>query len=392
MATSKRKRRCDHFEAAATLSQLKKVVRKNKTKNPSQTSSNKESVRAKGGNSYKCGRCCMGESCLAPTQQLRAEHTCPDCKEIVHVLCAIFDQERDTYVCKKCHQSSSSVASTTSKKESGKPSDGIPNPLKNATMDDVIITKDACNIIANNRKSQGTRLQSINKVSILAIQLQHLRIFCTQVGIKGMRKKAKMDISNAIVEAKVSGSYVKLQQEAEDSMKRKIDAKNNNATMNRRRYINVLFGDVIRPKLATLGTPLERKDLDKGIKTDQLFHEAVLTEYNNESIIEYGQNAFPNLTKGRSVPPSHFQEIDDWKKSRESLKHLCREYDKCFKDWKQSGFHDKEIPTDIRDMTEVADKPFEKFANSAAILYLHEYVYQFPSILNKVTGKFYVVI
>ena len=103
--------------------------------------------------------------------------------------------------------------------------------------------------------------------------------------------------------------------------------KNNNATMNRRRFINVLFGDVIRPKLATLGAPLERKELDAGLKTDQIFHEAVLTEYNNESIIKYGQNVFPNLSKGRSVSPSHFKEIHDWKKSRECLKELCREYD-----------------------------------------------------------------
>ena len=39
-------------------------------------------------------------------------------------------------------------------------------------------------------------------------------------------------------------------------------------------------------------------------------------------------------------------------------------------------------------MTEVADKPFEKFSqNSSSILYMHEYMLQFPSILDKVTGK-----
>ena len=287
------------------------------------------------------------------------------------------------------HQSSSPVAQSTT--EEGKvATEDVNSPLQNVTMEEVVATNKATNIIANNRKSQGTRLKSINNVSVIKIGLKHLRIFCTQMGIKGMRKKAKLAICDAIAEAKVSGSYIQLQKEAEDQNKNK-EKGNSNAIMNRRRFINVLFSDLIRPKLATLGKSLEKNEIDAGLKSDQLFHEAVLVEYNNKSVAEYGQNAFPNLTKGRSVPPSHFQEIDDWKKSRDYLKHLCKEYDKCFKDWKQSGFHDKEIPTDIRDMTEVADKPFENFANSAAILYMHEYVYQYPNILSKVNGKYFIV-
>ena len=43
------------------------------------------------------------------------------------------------------------------------------------------------------------------------------------------------------------------------------------------------------------------------------------------------------------------------------------------------------------DMMEVANIPFEKFGNSAAILYMHEYDYQYPNILSKVTGKYFIV-
>ena len=42
--------------------------------------------------------------------------------------------------------------------------------------------------------------------------------------------------------------------------------------MNRRRFINVLFSDLIRPKLTTLGKSLEKKEIDAGLKSDQLFH------------------------------------------------------------------------------------------------------------------------
>ena len=31
--------------------------------------------------------------------ELRPEHTCPDCKEIVHVLCGKYDKTRETYMC-----------------------------------------------------------------------------------------------------------------------------------------------------------------------------------------------------------------------------------------------------------------------------------------------------
>ena len=45
------------------------------------------------------GRCVLGEKCLHPEQELRAEHKCPDCDNVVHVLCGVFDKERDKYVC-----------------------------------------------------------------------------------------------------------------------------------------------------------------------------------------------------------------------------------------------------------------------------------------------------
>ena len=176
----------------------------------------------------------------------------------------------------------------------------------------------------------------------------------------------------------------------ENEKEKELDKKEKSVarvTMNCRRHLNVLFSDLVRPWLLSLGESLERTDLDRGLKSDQVLHELVAGEFNKSDVDEYNDNAFPYLVKGRSLPPSHFQPID-WTKSKQSFKDICREYDTCFKAWKQSGFHDKEPPTDLLEMTEVADKPFEKFSqNSSSILYMHEYMLQFPSILDKVTGK-----
>ena len=101
----------------------------------------------------------------------------------------------------------------------------------------------------------------------------------------------------------------------------------------------------------------------------------------------YGENAFPDIPVGRSMPPSHFQPIE-WLKCKEVYKQLVNEYDRCFKHWKQSGFHG-EIPTDVKDMTQVAAVPFADFSsNNSTILYMHEFIFQFPNILEKVSGNY----
>ena len=48
---------------------------------------------------YKIGPCVLNEGCKHPDQELRPHHRCPDCFEIVHVLCGQFDAARDVYVC-----------------------------------------------------------------------------------------------------------------------------------------------------------------------------------------------------------------------------------------------------------------------------------------------------
>ena len=100
----------------------------------------------------------------------------------------------------------------------------------------------------------------------------------------------------------------------------------------------------------------------------------------------YGTDAFPHLPTGRSIPPCHFQPID-WTKVKEVIKLLINNYDRFLKDWKQSGFHDKDIPSGVVEMTSEAKIPFSSFADSSVIRYMHEFVYEHPNILDKVSGK-----
>lgn len=50
-------------------------------------------------NVFEVGKCVAGENCKCPSMQLRPEHTCPDCGNIVHILCGKFDSKRDKYIC-----------------------------------------------------------------------------------------------------------------------------------------------------------------------------------------------------------------------------------------------------------------------------------------------------
>ena len=271
-------------------------------------------------------------------------------------------------------------------------SDVVPDPLSSFDMIDVVVTATENNALSTNRKSKLTMLHSIGNIPIGKVGVRSLKQFCTKVGIAGQRSKGKYEVCKAIVSSKSDPCFIELKDRAPPTVKSEGESANTSTstakvrvTINRRRLINVLFGDVCRPHLATLGASLCRADLDTGVRIDQVFHELVVGEYNKLGIAAYDDNAFPHLSSGRTVLPSNFQPID-WKKSRESFKALTNEYDICFKNWKLSGFHG-DIPTDVTDMTSAADKPFDDFSQkNTSVLYLHQYVYQFPNILSTVTG------
>ena len=113
----------------------------------------------------------------------------------------------------------------------------------------------------------------------------------------------------------------------------------------------MMFSDTVHPHLSLLGETLTREEIDYGMKQNDKLHEIIATDYNKANITSYGENSFPNVAQGHSLPPSYFQPIESIK-SKEVLKQSINDYDKCFQRWKQSGFHNKDIPTDTLSMTD----------------------------------------
>lgn len=89
--------------------------------------------------------------------------------------------------------------------------------------------------------------------------------------------------------------------------------------INCRRFCNVLFLDLIRPKLVTLGKSLTSQELDVGLKKDKHLQNSIMEEYNRGMI--------------------------GWLKSKDVFTQMKNEYDIWLKNRKQSGFHGNKIPT-----------------------------------------------
>ena len=176
------------------------------------------------------------------------------------------------------------------------------SPILGATITDVLLTALPTNSVSV-RKSTSTRIKEIKGVEIKDITITHLRLFAKNIGLKNFRKQNKHDICINILQCIESGGNDQTVSSATnlDESSLITGSESNRSIINRRRFINVLFSDVCRPKLALRGQPLNKDDLTAGIKTDQRLHELVSTEYNKRNIISYGKNAFPNIKKDATV-------------------------------------------------------------------------------------------
>ena len=132
-----------------------------------------------------------------------------------------------------------------------KPSEA--NDYDNIKFKDVIITDEATNLVSN-RSSASTRLKSITGVAVTLLSTDKLRIIATKLGVKGSRKSKKIDLCTAIV------SWVS------DHLN---EGRVVNSNVNRKRYINVIFGDTLRPALASKGALLDKDDLTEHRKLEK---------------------------------------------------------------------------------------------------------------------------
>ena len=78
--------------------------------------------------------------------------------------------------------------------------------------------------------------------------------------------------------------------------------------INVKRFMNVMFGSIIKPLIARRGQSLVRRQLEDEEKTDQGLCERIIVEYNSDKL-EYGAGAFPYLESEFTQDASCFTPI-----------------------------------------------------------------------------------
>ena len=120
------------------------------------------------------------------------------------------------------------------------------------------------------------------------------------MGIKCARTSKKPDVCQQIVEwVSDDSNEISTVTETESEP---------TCVINRRRYFNVIFSDVVRPIIATKGMSLTKDKLTEGLKEDQTLHTLIVNEYNSIKP-EYLGNAQPDIEQGRNSDASKFDAI-----------------------------------------------------------------------------------
>jgi len=259
----------------------------------------------------------------------------------------------------------------------------IDRVLFGATLCDVVVTLAFVNPSDKSKSlDKMTRLQSIMGVQIYRITLDLLRRFASKYRSVPHQNKRKKAVCEFIVKLVIEFQEDKIQLDDEGALivsPVDVDDVGHQKIhhMNRKRYINVMFSDAIVPLLLRRGESLTKEHLQEGIKTDQPLHEAIIKQYNTEGL--HDDDAWPSVgLKGSAelkLKPIH------WKQSQKTLANLIREYEKCFVNFKKSGNHG--------DFGEAEQgSPFADFVqNNQSLLYLHQFVYKYPHVLDKITGS-----
>ena len=124
-----------------------------------------------------------------------------------------------------------------------------------APMGNCKTSEDASNIVSSNKNNIFSALYSILSVYTLSITITMLRRFATRVGLTSHGKKCQVVLYLDLVDFKAIGSIVPTETEASEKV-----------TINRCRYLNIIFSNVIRPLLATRGQSLNKYQLIEGVK------------------------------------------------------------------------------------------------------------------------------
>ena len=268
---------------------------------------------------------------------------------------------------------------TTFKKEANQ------HVLEKATLKDVKVSGGpihplAKNVSKNQSCNKMTRLESILGYPVSLLSLDTLRSFGSKYG-PTTRKNRKLDMAEQICDLQIEYANGKIQLDEDGNLlKQPVEAKKNRNrnNVNRKRLMNVMFGDKVRPCLLTSGEALTRSDLDNGIKTNEKMYRLIAEEYNNPD--NYNEDQHPQIVTFKTSPELNDKPIV-WEQVKKAMADMVKDYEIAHNNFKKSGNHG-----DFGEANE--DKEFDKFIkNNQSLLYLHEMAHLWPHILEKITGK-----
>ena len=195
--------------------------------------------------------------------------------------------------------------------------------IKDWTWSDILVSPEQTNpcVRIPKKKTKATvpcsRLVSIGNVAAFSISLDEMRMFAAKLGIRGSRKIRKDHLCHEIVDAK--GQYdIGV---ANGTLEMVDPITNHPIRFVTTRFLNVLFGEAMKPHLACRGRVLIRSELEEKLKTYEAMWKCFISEYNTDSDI-YVADAFPSLEiKQDAGVFTKFPE-SQWKRASDKFKQL----------------------------------------------------------------------
>ena len=78
------------------------------------------------------GRCALGAACNFPTHELRPDHKCIQCSQVIHIMCGTFDFKNDRYQCKiDCRKEQHACSTTPTTSTTAPPRIPLLSPIIN---------------------------------------------------------------------------------------------------------------------------------------------------------------------------------------------------------------------------------------------------------------------
>ena len=167
-----------------------------------------------------------------------------------------------------------------------------------------------------------SRLVSIGNTPAVALRLDGLRKLGARLGVPNSRRLSKYNLCNGIVAAKGQNDV-----NAANGKIEIIDPKTSKPIrFISIRFLNVLFGEAIKPLLANRGQVLGRNQLEEKLKTDQKLWTTFIQEYNSDQEI-YGENTFPSLEFNQDAKDFQKFPISQWNCAADKFKQLNKAYE-----------------------------------------------------------------